>query len=390
MAKSSKKNTIGLSNLKGFQLGASFEPKDLIPTGHSVLDHNLASGFTDSSELKYKNGGFPLVKLALLYGNEGSGKSSIAYRTVGSAQRMGYRCAWIDSEHSFSDQLAEVNGVDKSSLFYSNLIDTDSPDKTNSAEEIMDLIVNVCKSGEINVLVLDSVANLVPQKVLDHGADKETVAELSRVLSRSLPKIMSYAAKNDVLLIFITQLREKIGVMFGNTDTYNGGRSLRHNASVVLKITKLESKTHNIFMQDDDGSESIIGRHSSIIIEKNRFAKPCFDSLRIPIYFESYFPDAAEIAFEYGRKCKIISKRLTSFSWDSIKMDGKSNFVEALNKDGFTLRKLIDQIQEKSEELELILPVELINFDPEENNKITSSSDDEDSVAEDISVDVQL
>ena len=241
----SKKNNIGLNNLKGFQLGASFEPKDLIPTGHGILDYNLSRGFLDPEDSRYTNGGLPLGKLALFYGNEGSGKSSIAYRTVGSAQRMGYRCAWIDSEHSFSDQLAEVNGVDKSSLFYSNLIDTDSPDKTNSAEEIMDLIVDVCKSGDINVLVLDSVANLVPQKVLDQGANKETVAELSRVLSRSLPKIMSYAAKNDVLLIFITQLREKIGVMFGNTDTYNGGRSLRHNASVVLKITKLESKSHN-------------------------------------------------------------------------------------------------------------------------------------------------
>jgi len=152
------------------------------------------------------------------------------------------------------------------------------------------------------VLVLDTVANLVPQKVLDQGADKETIAELSRVLSRSLPKIMSYAAKHNVLLLFITQLREKIGIMFGNTDTYGGGRSLKHNASVVLKISKLESKSHNIFIQDDDGKESIIGRYSSVIIEKNRFAKPCFESLRIPIYFESYFPDAAEIAFEYGRK----------------------------------------------------------------------------------------
>ncbi|MAG24208.1 hypothetical protein CMI47_01385 [Candidatus Pacearchaeota archaeon] len=390
MAKSNKKNTIGLSNLKGFQLGASFEPKDLIPTGHGVLDHNLASGFTDSSDSKYKNGGFPLGKLVLLYGNEGSGKSSIAYRTVGSAQRMGYRCAWIDSEHSFSDQLAEVNGVDKSSLFYSNLIDEESPDKTNSAEEIMDLIVDVCKSGDINVLVLDSVANLVPQKVLDHGADKETVAELSRVLSRSLPKIMSYAAKNDVLLIFITQLREKIGVMFGNTDTYNGGRSLRHNASVVLKITKLESKSHNIFMQDDNGDESIIGRYSSVIIEKNRFAKPCFESLRIPIYFESYFPDAAEIAFEYGRKCKLISKRLSAFSWNSNKIEGKAAFIDMLNGNSSSLYDLICQIKEKSDESDLILPVELLNFNPEENNKITSSSDDEDVLVEDISADIQL
>ncbi len=390
MAKS-KKNTIGINNLKGFQLGASFEPKDLIPTGHGVLDYNLSRGFLDMKDSGYKNGGFPLGKLILLYGNEGGGKSSIAYRTVGSAQRMGYRCAWIDSEHSFSDQLAEVNGVNKDILFYSNLIDTDSPDKTNSAEEIMDLIASVCNSGEADVVVLDSIANLVPQKVLDHGADKETVAELSRVLSRSLPKIMSYAAKNNVLLIFITQLREKIGVIFGNTDTYGGGRSLKHNASVVLKISKLESKSHNIAIQDDDGKESIIGRYSSVIIEKNRFAKPCFESLRIPIYYESYFPDAADIAFDYGRKCKLISKRNNIFSWDSNKIDGKSSFVDFLNNDPNVLMKLIDDIKEKISDSDLILPVELINFNPEDNEKIKSSqSYDKELMHEDINVDVEL
>jgi recombination protein RecA len=395
MAKS-KKNTIGLNNLKGFQLGASFEPKDLIPTGHSDLDYNLSRGFLDAEDSKYKNGGFPLGKLVLLYGNEGGGKSSIAYRTVGSAQRMGYRCAWIDSEHSFSDQLAAVNGVDKDILFYSNLIDTDDPNQTNSAEEIMDLIVEVCNSGKIDVLVLDSVANLVPQKVLDRGADKETVAELSRVLSRSLPKIMSYAAKNNVLLMFITQLREKIGIMFGNTDTYGGGRSLKHNASVVLKISKLESKSHNIFIQDDDGKESIIGRHSSVIIEKNRFAKPCFESLRIPIYFESYFPDAAEIAFEYGRKCKLINKRLNVFSWNSNKVEGKSEFIDFLNNDPDVLGDLIKQIEESISGSDVILPVELINFNPEENEKIKQpeeydhSEEDDQLEVDDVSVDVEL
>tara|TARA_Y100000034_G_scaffold118699_1_gene159634 strand:+ start:431 stop:1600 length:1170 start_codon:yes stop_codon:yes gene_type:complete len=389
MAKS-KKNTIGLKNLKGFQMGASFEPRDLIPTGHGVLDYNLARGFLDSDNSRYKNGGLPLGKLVLLYGNEGGGKSSLAYRTVGSAQRMGYRCAWIDSEHSFSDQLASVNGVDRSVLLYSNLIDVDNPDKTNSAEEIMDMIVDVCNSGDVDVLILDSVANLVPQKVLDHGADKETVAELSRVLSRSLPKIMSYAAKNNVLLIFITQLRENIGKMFGNTDTYGGGRSLKHNASVVLKISKLESKSHNIAIQDDDGNESVIGRYSSVIIEKNRFAKPCQDSLRIPIYYEAYFPDAAEIAFDYGRKCKLISKRNNIFSWNSNKIDGKSSFTDFLNEDQNMLCDLIDAIKEKSAESNIILPVELLNFNPEDNDKIKKTKDKGDELTNDLPVDVVL
>lgn len=356
-----KKNSAGIENLKGFQLGANLEIRDLIPSGHADLDHAVAAGLVDSDD-KFTSGGFPLGKLCLFYGNEGSGKSSLAYRIVGSAQRMGYNCAWVDTEHSFSDQLAEVNGVDKSKLFYSNLINTEDPDKIATAENIMDMIIGACGSKKINVIVLDSVANLVPERVMENGADKDTVAELARVLSKTLGKLLSFSASNNVLVIFINQLREKIGVMFGNPDTMPGGKALRHASSVIIKVTKLESQAHNIMMQQDDGSEKLIGRYSNVIIEKNRFAKPHQSSIKVPIYYEPYFPDVADVAFETGRRTKVIKVRNNIFSWDSIKADGRSSFVEAI-KDPDVIEKLISEISESAESENVVLPIEIVKFD---------------------------
>lgn len=356
-----KKNSAGIENLKGFQLGANLEIRDLIPSGHADLDHAVAAGLVDSDD-KFTSGGFPLGKLCLFYGNEGSGKSSLAYRIVGSAQRMGYNCAWVDTEHSFSDQLAEVNGVDKLKLFYSNLINTEDPDKIATAENIMDMIIGACSSKKINVIVLDSVANLVPERVMENGADKDTVAELARVLSKTLGKLLSFAASNNVLVIFINQLREKIGVMFGNPDTMPGGKALRHASSVIIKVTKLESQAHNIMMQQDDGSEKLIGRYSNVIIEKNRFAKPHQSSIKVPIYYEPYFPDVADIAFEIGRRTKVIKVRNNVFSWENIKADGRSSFVEAI-KDPDVIEKLIADISESAASENVVLPIEIVKFD---------------------------
>lgn len=356
-----KKTSVGIENLKGFQLGANLKVVDLIPTGHAELDHAIAAGLMEENE-KFGAGGLPLGKLCLFYGNEGGGKSSLAYRVVGSGQRMGYKCAWVDTEHSFSDQLAEVNGVDKEQLFYSNLINMDDPEKIATAENIMDMVIGACSSKKINILVLDSVANLIPERVMDNDADKDTVAELARVLSKTLGKLLSFAASNNVLVIFINQLREKIGVMFGSPDTMPGGRALRHSSSLILKVTKLDSKAHNIIMQNDDGTERVIGKHSSVIIEKNRFARPAQGSIAVPIYYEPYFPDVSDVAFNAGRTAKVIKTRSGIFSWSSIKADGRNSFIDQI-KDPDVLDVLIREIIEESKNQEIVLPIEIVRFD---------------------------
>lgn len=358
-----KKSNVGLDNLKGFQLGANLKIKDLVPTGHAELDHAIAAGLMEEDE-KFGAGGLPLGKLCLLYGNEGSGKSSLAYRVVGSAQRMGYKCAWVDTEHSFSDQLAEVNGVNKDNLFYSNLINLDDPEKISTAEYVMDMIISACSSKQINVIVLDSVANLIPERVMENDADKDTVAELARVLSKTLGKLLSFAAQNNVLVIFINQLREKIGVMFGSPDTMPGGRALKHASSLILKVTKLESKSHNIMMQNDDGSERLVGKYSSVIIEKNRFARPSQGSIPVPIYYESYFPDVSDVAFEAGRNSKVIKVRNGVFYWDNIKAEGRQSFIDEI-KNVDILEKLINEIKISCKEQDIVLPIEIIKFSKE-------------------------
>lgn len=358
-----KKSNVGLDNLKGFQLGANLKIKDLVPTGHAELDHAIAAGLMEEEE-KFGAGGLPLGKLCLLYGNEGSGKSSLAYRVVGSAQRMGYKCAWVDTEHSFSDQLAEVNGVNKDNLFYSNLINLDDPEKISTAEYVMDMIISACSSKQINVIVLDSVANLIPERVMENDADKDTVAELARVLSKTLGKLLSFAAQNNVLVIFINQLREKIGVMFGSPDTMPGGRALKHASSLILKVTKLESKSHNIMMQNDDGSERLVGKYSSVIIEKNRFARPSQGSIPVPIYYESYFPDVSDVAFEAGRNSKVIKVRNGVFYWDNIKAEGRQSFIDEI-KNVDILEKLINEIKISCKEQDIVLPIEIIKFSKE-------------------------
>ena len=362
-----KNKNVGLENLKGFRIGADSEVKDLIPSGHAELDHAISADIV-REHTKFKLGGFPLGKVILFYGNEGGGKSSLAYRVVGSAQRMGYHCAWIDTEHSFSDQLAKVNGVDKDQLYYNNLINEDNPDEIATAENVMDTMMSACSSGKINVIVLDSVANLVPSRVMENGADKETVAELARVLSRTMGKLLSYAARHNVLVILINQLREKVGVMFGSPDTMPGGKSLKHACSCILKITKLESQAHLIHIQEDNGTERVIGKYSSVMIEKNRFAKPHIGSIKVPMYYEPYFPNVEDVCFNVGRDLKVIKIRNNIFSWNSIKEEGRSAFVEKI-KTPEVINDLISVIKDEAKKQNISLPVEIVNFDIVEYKK---------------------
>ncbi len=255
-----KKNIdAALDNLDGFmRQSARAKVKTNIPTGHFDLDFGLHFGFlpsnVDLSELKDYDPkiplGLPCGRLVELYGGEGSGKSSLAYRVCGMAQKMGYGAAWIDLEHSFEEDLATLNGCNVDELYFSEAFDEEDPDKIFYAEDIMDKIVAICRNAaknNIKVVVLDSVANLIPHAVGVSSANDDTVALLARVLSKTLPKVAQHAAIHDVLVIFINQIREKPGVMFGNPETTPGGRALKFNASVRLRMTKRNSKEQLIF-----------------------------------------------------------------------------------------------------------------------------------------------
>jgi len=375
-----------LKNLKGFLSDGTDErdPTSFIPTTHFQLDFILQFGTNPTQvDLNQVEGydpsiplGLPMGKLVEIFGEEGGGKSSIAYRICGSAQKLGYRCAWIDTENSYSSHLAKLNGIDDrkgKGFFYSDIINREEPDKIYHAEAVLDIIQELCKAG-FKVIVLDSVANLVPKDKWEASAEQKHMGLMSRLLSENLGKVVNHAAQSGTLLIFINQLREKIGIMFGNPETSPGGRSLKHNAFVRLQVSKKSGKDANITIEDPDTFEDrLIGRYSNVRIVKSKLAKPYVQSIQIPIYYEAYFPDIEDMAFDAGRQVKIISVRKGIFSWGELKVEGRKQFLESITSAGL-LGNLIKDIKEKAEENHVLLPPELGLYEEEKEKKSLGDS----------------
>tara|TARA_Y100000310_G_scaffold57488_2_gene52721 strand:+ start:48391 stop:49635 length:1245 start_codon:yes stop_codon:yes gene_type:complete len=363
-----------IKNLKGFVSDGTDEkdPTNFIPTTHFQLDFILQFGMNPTqADLNQIEGydpsiplGLPMGKLVEIFGEEGGGKSSLAYRICGSAQKLGYPCAWLDTENSYSSHLAGLNGIDSRKghgFYYSDMINRDNPDKVYHAEAVLDIIQDLCKAG-MKVIVLDSVANLVPKDKWEASAEQKHMGLMSRLLSENLGKVVNHAAQSGTLLIFINQLREKIGVMFGNPETSPGGRSLKHNAFVRLQVSKKGGKDANIMIEDPDtGEDRLIGRYSNVRIVKSKLAKPYIESIQIPIYYEPYFPDIEDMAFDAGRQVKIISVRKGVFTWNSIKVEGRKSFIEDVVNAGL-LGDLIKDIETKAEESSVLLPPELKQY----------------------------
>jgi len=398
MAKKTKGMDIALTNLDGFMTkGARDKSRINIPTGHFDLDFALHYGEKPSSiDLSTLKGydpkvplGLPCGRLVELYGEEGSGKSSLAYRVCGMAQKMGHKALWIDLEHSFEENLAELNGCNVDELLYSEAYDKAKPDKIYYAEDIMDKIVAACKGSKdhgIKVIVLDSVANLVPHAVGEGSANDDTMALLARILSKTLGKVAQHAAINDVLVIFINQIREKPGVMFGNPQTTPGGRALKFNASVRLMMTKRTSKEQVIFTDEEDVNgdirKVIVGRNSGLVIAKNRCAKPLLDetggsfTLDLPVYFKEHFPEIEEVAFNMARQIKLVSVRTGVYTWKSsneeigdIKITGQSAFIKNLMVNSL-LVEFIKEIKERAIENGVLLPPEMLKVDMKDVEKL--------------------
>lgn len=341
--------------------------KEVIPTGHTELDYYISRGLyqdehgkdlTYNEEIVY---GVPTGKLVMFWGGEACGKSSLAYRITGNAQRMGKPVYWIDAENSFSPQLARINGVNTDEIIIQKMWDKEDPDIIFDAETILDKVIEACKLG-VGVVVVDSVGALVPRYVMDNPSDKDTMAALARVLGKTLGKIAGYAAANNVLVIFINQLQINPGVMFGSPEKTKGGKTLEHMVSLSLKMTKLTAEKWLHFTENEKGHPELIAGSASIQLQKNRFSSPIRESVYIPVYYKYYFPDAEQIIFDYGRKTKTISVRTGTYSWMGISGVGRQNFLNDL-KSNNRIEELINAIKADAEKLEIPLPPELLNFD---------------------------
>ena len=366
-----------LKHLGGFaRLGADVQYKDCIPTGHFNLDFAIHFGrdpsTIDLTELEgydpKKSLGLPLGKIVEFFGEEGSGKSSLAYRVAGFAQRKGYKVMWIDTEHSFSPALADINGCDRRFMIYADMINRKDPSKPFHAEDVIDNIVKACQAN-VDVVILDSVANLVPQKRMESSAEQKLMGTLAHLLGDNIGKIATYADSFQTLVLLINQLREKMNQTYGDRDTSPGGHSLKHNDSLKMKLTRQKSTEADIYIQDEDGEDVLIGGKSYVRLVKNRFGKPYRgDPILIPIYYEPYFPGIEEIAFDFGRQIKLITVREKVFKWGDVKVTGRRAFIDHLKEKSMILN-LVEDIKGKAKESNTVMPPEMYQFDADEYKK---------------------
>jgi recombination protein RecA len=223
---------------------AGFGPVEAIPTGALSLD--LALGV----------GGFPRGRIVEIYGPESSGKTTLTYHAIAEAQRLGGRCAFIDAEHSMDPSYAAAIGVDISTLLLSQ------PDHGEQALEILDLLVS---SGDVSLVVVDSVAALTPKAELDGAMGDQTVGLQARMMGQAMRKVAGHVREAGATVLFTNQLREKVGVVYGPRETQPGGRALKFYASQRLDIRRVETLK--------DGEEAV-GNRARVKVVKNKVAPP--------------------------------------------------------------------------------------------------------------------
>jgi len=303
-----------------------------IPTGHDDLD----------AVLTRVNGGICLGGICELYGGEGSGKTSVAMRTVGMAQNLGLKCAWFDAEHSFSPDLAKLNRVDLEKLIYLRRTSGEGEKATLlNAAEVLDRIFQAVWTGAFSLIVIDSVAALIPERVaaVDFDPAKKGISELARDMSSQLPKISSACAEKECTVIFINQVRMKPGEMYGNPETTPGGKALKFYASQRIEVNKINGKNGQVTQTSEDGIEEIVGHYARVKVVKNRKNEPYFDRLEIPIYYREYFPDDAKKCYDLARKLQVISTRRGILTWKNpegeivAQTEGESNILEFIREE---------------------------------------------------------
>lgn len=287
-----------------------------ISTGNLALD--LALGI----------GGLPRGRVAEIYGPESSGKTTVALHTVAEAQKAGGIAAFIDAEHALDPVYAEKIGVDIDSLLVSQ------PD---SGEQALEICEALARSGAVDIIVVDSVAALVPKAEIDGEMGDSSVGLQARLMSQALRKLAPVLSKSDTLVIFINQLREKIGVMFGSPETTTGGRALKFYASVRLDVRRIESLKN--------GNETI-GSRTRVKVVKNKVAPPFREAEFDIIYGEGVSQSGCvlDLATDEG----LIEK---SGSWYAYKGErigqGRDKARDWLKDNPETMDELIEILKEK-------------------------------------------
>ncbi|CAN5635421.1 recombinase RecA [soil metagenome] len=309
------KGSVMMMNEKGMHT------QEVISTGSIGLD--IALGI----------GGLPKGRVVEIYGPESSGKTTIATHVIAEAQKKGGICAIIDAEHAFDANYAQKLGVDVDNLLISQ------PDYGEQALEIADRLI---LSGAVDVVVIDSVAALVPKAELEGEMGDSKMGLHARLMSQALRKLTATISKTGTICIFINQLREKIGVMFGNPETTTGGNALKFYASVRLDIRRIS--------QIKDGEEAV-GNRVRVKVVKNKVAPP-FRQAEFDIVFGEGVSKVGEIV-DMGVELGVVNKSGSWFSYEGSKLGQGRDTVKDLLRDNPELSNEIEgKIRAKIKEMQ--------------------------------------
>ena len=285
---------------------------EAVPTGSLSLDIALGAG------------GVPKGRIVEIYGPESSGKTTVALHMVAEVQKRGGIAGFIDAEHALDPVYARNIGVDIDNLYISQ------PDNGEQALEITETMV---RSGAVDIVIVDSVAALVPKAEIEGDMGDSHVGLQARLMSQALRKLTSVVSKTNCIVIFINQLREKIGVMFGNPETTTGGRALKFYASVRLDVRRTEALKQ--------GGE-VIGNHTKVKVVKNKIAPP-FKEAEFDIMFGQGISTIGDI-LDLAANCGIVNKSGAWYAYNDAKIgQGRENAKQYLKEN----RQICDEIERK-------------------------------------------
>ena len=298
-----------------------------------IIEQEVISTGSIGLDMALGIGGLPKGRVVEIYGPESSGKTTLAIHVIAEAQKKGGMCAFIDAEHAFDSVYAQKLGVDIDNLLISQ------PDYGEQALEIADRLI---LSGALDVVVIDSVAALVPKSELEGEMGDSKMGLQARLMSQALRKLTATIHKTNSCCIFINQLREKIGVMFGNPETTTGGNALKFYASVRLDIRRMA--------QIKDGEESI-GNHVKVKVVKNKVAPP-FRLAEFDIIYGEGISKVGEI-IDMGVELGIVQKSGSWFSYNNDKLGQGRESVKQLLLDNPEMANEIEtKIREKIKEMQ--------------------------------------
>lgn len=289
--------SLGLSKTdEALMLAGDFESvSDVISTGHPNLDEVLTPVYFEKNGV----GGVPRGYVCEFFGPNAGGKSSLCLKLAAAANSKGDNVLWVDAEGSFQSEFAEAHGINpKKTILCSK--------PGSSAENYLKLATEAAKGGQFSLVVIDSLAGLVPAKIMAAELEKDAkIGEMARLMSRACPLLVSAAKEGDCAIVFINQIRMKVGVMYGNPETTPGGESLRFYASLRLRVDKAPSKMRTIVKDDEE-----IGMRSKVFITKSRFGAPYKETI-VPIYYGMEKPCALDLLIDQAISNKVMTARTT-------------------------------------------------------------------------------